>query len=593
MTVIKQLLHRLTGRQLAFAATNTTSAGESFNKEEATSFGDLHPERKIITMVGVILAMLLAALDQTIVGTALPRIVTDLGGADHLTWVVTAYMLASTITVPIYGKLSDLYGRKWFFFGGIVIFLFGSILCGLSHNMMELIIFRAIQGMGAGAIMGNAFAIIGDLFDARERAKWQGVLGGVFGLASVIGPALGGWLTDNASWEWVFFVNIPLGIIALAFIGFLMPTVVSTIKDKVIDYLGGGLLITTLVPLLLALSWGGREYAWGSSLIITLIAIGVASLAGFIFTEHRAKEPIIPLDLFANPVFTASVTITFLTAAAMFGAVVYIPLFAQLAQGVSATDSGTILTPLMIGLIGGSAISGQVIARTGRYKPIALVGGALLVIGLFWLSFLHPDTERINLMSRMVVLGLSLGFTMPVFNIAVQNAFDKSRLGVVTASTQLFRSVGGTVGIAFLGVIFSNTLADKAVSLHHTTYAQSSPQQINVSDPNTLQGLLIPEAQDKIRGSFATLPQPAREETTSSFNSFIASAKNIFAESVNRVFLIGSLVALAALMVTFFLKEIPLRGSGKNKPGKLAEGGEELAVGMGQAEAKDEPILRP
>jgi EmrB/QacA subfamily drug resistance transporter len=559
-----------------------------------TSYNDLTPRRKTITMIGVILAMLLAALDQTIVGTALPRIVTDLGGANHLTWVVTAYMLASTITVPIYGKLSDLYGRKWFFFGGIVIFLLASILCGLSQNMTQLIIFRALQGVGGGAIMGNAFAIIGDLFDVKERAKWQGVLGGVFGLASVIGPALGGWLTDNASWHYVFLINIPLALIALGFIGILMPTVASTIKDKTIDYLGGGLLITTLTPLLLALSWGGREYAWSSAFIVSLISLGVASLVGFIWAERRAKEPIMPLDLFKNPIFTASVIITFLTAAAMFGAIVYIPLFAQLAQGVSATDSGTILTPLMIGLIGGSAVSGQIIARTGRYKPIALTGGALLVIGLFWLNHLQPSTGRIDLIARMMLLGLSLGLTMPVFNIAVQNAFDRTRLGVVTAATQLFRSVGGTVGIALLGVIFTNALADNTARLADMPYAKlAAQQQVNASDPNILQGLLLPEAQDKARATLAALPEQASQTAMQSFDSFITAARTGFTQAVDHVFLISSLLAMAALTATFFLKEIPLREAAKPKPGKVTEAGEELAVELGQANPKDEPALKP
>jgi EmrB/QacA subfamily drug resistance transporter len=557
-----------------------------------TSFGDLHPRRKMITMVGVILAMLLAALDQTIVGTALPRIVRELGGAEHLTWVVTAYMLASTVTVPIYGKLSDLFGRKWFFFSGIIIFLVGSVLSGLSHSMVQLVASRAFQGIGAGAIMGNAFAIIADLFVPAERAKWQGVLGGIFGLASVIGPALGGWLTDNASWRAVFFINIPLGLVALGFIGFLMPKVHSAIKDKVIDYWGAGLIITTLVPLLMALSWGGSQYAWSSNLILSLFAIGGLSLAGFIFAETRAKEPILPLTLFKNSIFTTSVIITFLTAAAMFGAIVYIPLFGQLVQGISATASGTILTPLMVGLIAASVVSGQVIARTGTYRFLAMVGVALLVVSLLWLNLISPGTTHIDLMVRMTVLGASLGLIMPVFNIAVQNAFDQSKIGVVTASTQLFRSVGGTVGIAVLGAVFNNSLAQRSSELANSDYGQQlTVHHINVTDPNVIEGLMSTGGQAKVHEALAALPPAAADMAREQFAQFLTLSKDIFTSAIDHLFLISAIIAAVALVASFFFKEIPLQQRGRRQTQQDAEAGEELAVGLGQSEPKDEPVL--
>jgi EmrB/QacA subfamily drug resistance transporter len=559
-------------------------------EQKVTSFGDLHPSRKKITMIGVILAMLLAALDQTIVGTALPRIVRELGGADHLTWVVTAYMLASTVTVPIYGKLSDLFGRKWFFFSGIVIFLVGSALCGLSGNMAELVAFRALQGIGAGAIMGNAFAIIADLFDPAERAKWQGVLGGVFGLASVIGPALGGFLTDHASWRAVFYINIPLGLVALGFIGFLMPKVHSAVKEKVIDFWGAGLLVTTLVPLLMALSWGGSQYPWNSNQILGLFAVGALSLAGFIFAETKAREPIIPLDLFKNSIFTTSVIITFLTAAAMFGAIIYIPLFAQLVQGVSATASGTILTPLMVGLIAASVVSGQIIAKTGTYRFVAIVGVALLVLSLLWLSQITPNASHWQLIFRMILLGASLGLTMPVFNIAVQNAFDQTRIGVVTASTQLFRSIGGTVGTAILGAIFNNALIQKAANLAGTDYGKMlAAHGAKVADVNVIEGLLSPQGQAKVHEAMAALPTAAAASASQAFAQFLAQAKDIFTSSIDHLFLISALVACAALIVSFFLEEIPLKQRGPKK--QTDEAGDELAVGLGQSEAKDEPLL--
>jgi len=561
-------------------------------EKHVTSFSDLHPSRKRITMIGVILAMLLAALDQTIVGTALPRIVRDLGGADHLTWVVTAYMLASTVTVPIYGKLSDLFGRKWFFFSGIVIFLIGSILCGLSQNMVMLVAFRALQGIGGGAIMGNAFAIIGDLFSPAERARWQGVLGGIFGLASVIGPALGGWLTDHASWRWVFYINLPLGLVALGFIGFLMPRVVSQIKDKVIDFWGAGLIVTSLVPLLMALSWGGSQYAWGSNIILSLFGIGAASLAAFIYAEHKAKEPIIPLSLFKNAIFTTSAIVTFLTAAAMFGAIVYIPLFGQLVQGVSATDSGTILTPLMVGLILASVVSGQVIARTGKYRFLALLGVALLVISLLWLSGINAQTTTLELVERMVALGISLGLIMPIFNIVVQNAFEQSKIGVVTAATQTFRNVGGTVGTAVLGAVFNNVLAHNSAPLADTTYGQSlATQHLSATDPNVLEKMLSPEGQQAILHKIASLPLPgpAISAAKTSFTDFIVQGKTVFADSISHLFLISALVACLALVVTLFLKEIPLRQQRGKTQTEAA--GDELAVQLGQSEPKDEPVL--
>lgn len=568
------------------------SAATPKDEADVTSFGDLHPKRKQITMIGVILAMLLAALDQTIVGTALPKIVRDLGGANHLTWVVTAYMLASTVTVPIYGKLSDLYGRKWFFFSGIMLFLVGSVLCGLSHNMTELVVFRALQGIGGGAIMGNAFAIIADLFAPAERAKWQGVLGGIFGLASVIGPVVGGWLTDHVSWRAVFYVNIPLGIVALAFIGFLMPRVVSTIKDKVIDYWGAITIVTSLVSLLLALSWGGSQYAWGSNMIMGLFAIAAVSTAGFIWAETKAKEPIIPLSLFKNSIFTTSVIISFLTAAAMFGAVIYIPLFGQLVQGVSATDSGTILTPLMVGLIGASILAGQIIARTGRYRFVAIVGACLLVVSLLWLSQVKVHTSHLMLISQMVALGVSLGAIMPVFNIAVQNAFDRSKMGVVTASTQLFRSIGGTVGTAVLGALFNNALSANSAGLAHTAYGQQvAAHGLHVTNPNVLEGLLSVQGQQQVLASIAKpgIPSYMQQALKSAFDNFITQAKADFAMSIAHIFLISALVACVAAVITLFLKEIPLQT--RKETDAITESGEELAVELGQAEPKDEPQL--
>lgn len=512
-------------------------------------------------MVGVMLAILLSALDQTIVATAMPRIVSELQGLEHLSWVFTSYMLASTVTVPIYGKLSDIYGRKWFFFGGIVIFILGSILSGFSQNMTQLIVFRGLQGIGGGAMMANSFAIIGDLFVPSERGRWQGILGGMFGLASIIGPTLGGWLTDNASWRWNFFVNIPVGILALAAIGFLMPKITSTIKERSIDYLGALALTLGLVPFLLALVWGGNQYAWNSVSEIGLFIISVVFLSLFVIVERFAKEPIIPLALFKNSIFTISVVVTFLTAMGMFGSILYIPLFSQVVLGLSATNSGTILTPLMLGLVIASIISGQIISKTGKYKSAAIFGMVIVVGGMYWLSTLTSDTTQIGLMARMIGLGIGLGITMPIFTIAVQNSFDNSKLGVVTASTQVARSIGGTVGVAIFGSVLNNALTGKLSNMASDPFIQT----ISKLNPNSA-------------------------ITNISANN-LEEFQDVFTGAITEVFLLGTILMAAAFIVTFFLKEIPLRKSHIVRP-VLEKAGIEVAVGEGEFTPKSEPNLR-
>ncbi|TMQ56432.1 MAG: MFS transporter, partial [Candidatus Eisenbacteria bacterium] len=415
--------------------------------------------RKLLVMLGVMLALFLAALDQTIVATALPRIVQEFHGLQHLSWVVASYLLASTVVVPIYGKLSDLYGRKPFILSAIVLFLVGSVLSGISRNMSQLVFFRAIQGLGAGAIFANAFAVVGDLYPPAERGRWQGLLGGVFGLSSIVGPTLGGWLTDTASWRWNFFINIPVGIVAFAAVGSLLPHIEPDRKGRSIDYAGALLLTVALVSLLLGLIWGGTQYAWGSRPILGLFGLALAATALFTFVEGRVEEPILPLSLFSNRIFTVSMVALFLVGIGMFGSIVFIPLYAQLVLGVNATHSGTILTPLTLAFVTASVISGQLTSRTGRYKSVAVVGLALATVALFAMSRMSATTSPLSLVLRMIATGLGIGATLPVFTLAVQNAFEHELLGVATASSQLFRSIGATVGTAVLGSVLNARLA--------------------------------------------------------------------------------------------------------------------------------------
>jgi EmrB/QacA subfamily drug resistance transporter len=419
------------------------------------------PRERTVTLIGIMVALLLGALDQTIVATAMPKILQDLNGLNLYTWVVTAYLLASTSMIPIYGKLSDLYGRKVVVLIGVSLFLAGSILSGQSHSMIELIIFRAIQGLGSAGIFSTAFTVIADLFSPAERGRYQGIFGAVFGIASVIGPWLGGFLTDNLSWRWVFYVNMPVGLIALLLISIQMPPLKPKLERKVkIDFLGSGALLLGIVPLLLALSLGGQEFPWGSWQVIGFFALAAVGILLFIVAERRAAEPIIPFDLFSNRTYVIGNAASLLiNGVAFFGAIVFLPIYMVMVVGVSASAAGLTITPLTLGLVVASLISGQVVSRTGRYKALIIGGTVVVLVGYILMLGLTATSNRWDVTWRMIILGLGIGPALPIFNLAIQNAVKPHEIGAATSSTLFFRQIGSTVGIAVFGTILATVLA--------------------------------------------------------------------------------------------------------------------------------------
>jgi EmrB/QacA subfamily drug resistance transporter len=513
-------------------------------------------------MAGVLLGMLLAALDQTIVGTALPRIIAEFNGIQHYAWVVTAYMLASTVMVPIYGKLSDIYGRRLFFLGGITLFLLGSALSGMSQDLTQLILFRGIQGLGAGAMMPLARVIIGDVFPPAERGKWQGLMVAVFGLATIVGPTLGGWITDNWGWRWVFYVNMPVGALAIVTAGIALPGH-SRHRAHHIDYLGAATLVAGAIPLLLAFSWAGTAYPWGSVQIIGLLVFAVVMLAIFLFIEMQVPEPIITPSLFKNRVFTVSITNTFLAGIGLFGAVIYLPLFIQGVLGQSATNSGAILTPMWIGYMASSLIGGQLISQTSRYKVLAVASFLIAALGMFLLSCMTPQTSNGLAVRDMVVTGLGLGTMMTLFTIAVQNAFPLNRLGEVTASLQFFRSIGGTIGVALFGTVMTNRFQSAMTTNLPATLKQAIPPGKLASLLNP-QLALSPEATARMQASFAGLGPRGQ----GLFNQLMLTIHQSLATAITDIFLVGAGAMLLGVMVSLFLRELPLRASHQTPAGQ-------------------------
>jgi EmrB/QacA subfamily drug resistance transporter len=534
---------------------------------------ELPPGTRIEVLIAVLLGIFLAALDQTIVGVALPRIVTDLHGNDVYVWAFTSYLLTATVSGPIYGKLSDIFGRRPIFIIGVSIFLGGSVLCATSGEMWQFIAFRGLQGLGAGALFPIALAIIGDIFAPSERGKYQGFFGAVFGISSLIGPAIGGLITDNFGWHWIFLVNLPIGLIVLFVIWRTLPTHRESGADRHIDYLGAALLVAALVPILIGFT--NKQFGeWTDVAVGGYIAVGLALAAVFIWVESRAHEPIVPLTLFRIRAFTASVTAMFLAAMGFFAAVVFLPRWFQFVQGASATESGYQILPLLLGLIISAIVSGQIVARTGRYK--LLITGAMVVLaaGLFLLTNIKPDTDYPLLWLWMALTGLGIGPAFAVFTLVVQNSVPVRHLGTGTSSLTLFQQVGGTVGLAITGTVFGSTYLEE---LPRQLSAAGVPDQVasgilSGSGQSTLNNL--GGVGDLGAAILAGVPEEFRAQVAPFIDAIVRGIYQGFSIATAAAFVAGIFAALAAALVVWVVLPAGRMGEGAEAAAPMAPAGE-------------------
>ena len=509
----------------------------------------------IVTLSCVLLTMFLAALDQTIVSTATPRIIADLGGFDRYTWITTGYLVASTTAAPIVGRLSDMYGRKWFFVGSVFVFIIGSILCGISHDMTQLILFRVLQGLGGGTIMAVTFIVIADLFPPEERGKYMGMLAACFGLSSVIGPTLGGFLTDNLSWHWVFFVNVPLaGPVIFLLIKYFPDNQGATdpIKRR-IDYVGMILLIISVVGLMIGLSWGGVQYGWGSPQVVSALSIGVVASAVLIVVELKAPNPTLELALFRERMVSIGLVLTLLTGFAMFGAIIFVPLYFQGVLGASATSSGTFLTPMMLGVVFGATLSGQVLSRTGGHFRIqSLVGIFVLAVGVFLFTTLGNEASFVRAVVYIVILGFGLGSTFPTLTIAVQNFTPPESIGAATSLTQFARTIGGLIGLSTLGSVLSSRFVARV---------ESDIDQAGIVVPQAvLENLKSnPRALVDSEAGTAMLKNLGLNVPSDTLVHVVGVMKGSLSGAIDDVFNVSLIVLLVSLAVTVLLNKTGFR----------------------------------
>lgn len=509
------------------------------------------PRSVRVVMMALMVTILLAMLDNMIVSPAMPTIVGDLGGMEHLSWVVTAYMLATAASTPIWGKLGDMYGRKGVFLTSIVIFLLGSVLSGMAQDMGQLIGFRAVQGLGAGGLMVGVMAIIGELVTPRERGKYMGMMTGVMAVAMIGGPLVGGTITDHLGWRWAFYINLPLGAVALAMVTAVLHLPKKKAKGR-IDYLGAALLTVGISALVLVTTWGGTEYAWTSTVIMELIAIGVVALISFVIVQKRAAEPILPLHIFRSLNFTLMSVIGFITGFVMFGAMLFLPLYQQAVQGASATNSGLLLLPMLLSMMVVSFFSGRFTTSTGKYKIFPIAGTILMVLGLFLLAQMDTDTTRFTSGLYMAVLGAGMGCLMQITMLVAQNSVEMKDMGVASSSATLFRTLGSSFGVAIMGALFNSRVEDTMASR-----------------AGELGGKVTEQSAQLDADSLRQLAAPVRDAYQHAVSSGTHSA-----------FLLGAVIGVAALVAAVFVKEVPLRGAGPKDAGPKDSGD------SGSAEAK-------
>ncbi|MEJ2665673.1 MAG: MDR family MFS transporter [Deinococcales bacterium] len=504
----------------------------------------------------VLLSMFFASLDQTVVSTALPVIVGDLKGLSVYAWVFTAYMMASAITVPIYGKLSDIYGRKPFYIFGLVVFMIGSAVSGQAHTMLELILARGAQGIGAGALMSMPRATIGDIFNPRERGRWMGVIAATFGISSIVGPTIGGWITDSLGWRWVFYVNLPVAAVALIAVIATLPRVRVDHRVK-LDWRGSVLMAMGLVPFLLALTWAGGQYGWGSPVILAMFAAAAIFLALFVWNERRAAEPVLDPSLFSKPIFTVTVVVALFVTMGMFGTLMFLPLYVQGVIGMSAQGSGEVLTPMMLSFVVASVASGWLMSKTGRYKLMAIFGALFKVGGTLLFTIMGVATTWPTLVRNMIVMGFVIGTLLPLLNVAVQNAFPYKIMGVVNATQQFVRSLGGVIIAPILGTLLARGFvgsfqAALPPQLQQMLASLPPAQRAAMNDP---QGLLSSQAQDAIRSSFARFGADGQ----ALYQQFLHAVRVGLNHGMSEIFLVGLVVAILAFLATFLLPELGLK----------------------------------